>query len=45
MQARIYPLTMVELIDMLLSGRDKLATELVTELRVHEKESIKHVLT
>ena len=36
MQARIYPLTMVELIDLLISGREKLATELVSELRNFE---------
>jgi hypothetical protein len=36
MQARIYPLTMIELMYMLTSGREKLAKELVTELRVHE---------
>lgn len=36
MQARIFPLTMIELMYMLTSGREKLANELVTELRVHE---------
>lgn len=36
MNARIVPLTMVELIDLLISGKEKLATELITELRVYE---------
>jgi len=36
MEARIFPLTMIELMDLLISGREKLAAELVTELRTHE---------
>lgn len=33
METRIIPITVVELTDMLISGREKLAKELVTELR------------
>ena len=36
MEARIRPVTVVELVDMLISGREKLAKELVTELRETE---------
>jgi len=36
MNARIVPLTMVELMYLLTTGREKLATELVTELRIYE---------
>jgi len=36
MNARIVPLTMVELMYLLMTGREKLATELVTELRIYE---------
>jgi hypothetical protein len=43
MQARIFPLTMLELIDMLTSGRTKLANELVTELRNYESQNQRKV--
>ncbi len=36
MNARIVPLTMVELMYLLTTGKEKLATELVTELRIYE---------
>jgi hypothetical protein len=43
MEARIYPLTMIELIDLLISGREKLAVELVTELRFYESTNHRKV--
>lgn len=33
MEAQVFPLSMIEIIDMLISGRVKLARELVTELQ------------
>ena len=33
MEAQPFPLTMIDVIDMLISGREKLAKELVTELQ------------
>lgn len=40
-QARIYPLTVIEVLDMLISGKEKLATELVVELRKFERNKRK----
>lgn len=36
MEARVYPLTMIELINLLTTGREKLAAELIIELRTYE---------
>lgn len=43
MEARIIPLTVKEVIDMLISGREKLATELMTELQGFEKYKVVRV--
>jgi hypothetical protein len=45
MEARIIPLTVKEVIDMLISGREKLATELITELQHFERYQLKRRLT
>lgn len=37
MEARYIPLTVSEVVDMLISGREKLARELVTELQAVEQ--------
>lgn len=36
MDAKFVPLSVIEVIDMIISGREKLATELVTELKQYE---------
>jgi hypothetical protein len=43
MEARIIPLTVKEVIDMLISGREKLATELMTELQDFERYKVVRV--
>ena len=43
MEARLIPVTVIEVIDMLISGKEKLATELVKELQqssTHRRKTI-----
>ena len=43
MQARVYPITMIELMYLLTSGREKLAKELVSELCTYETTVVRKV--
>lgn len=43
MESRIIPLTVIEVVDLLISGKEKLATELVNELRQTESNNRRKV--
>ncbi len=45
METRVIPLTVVEVVDMLISGREKLAKELITELCEFERDKAKETFS